>query len=66
MIVTLSHKSGDSFALGATEVTVTARDQSNNINKCSFTVTVIGEFSRFSGVCHVRRGEEWEALCQRP
>lgn len=40
-VVTSSHVSGDFFPVGATLVTHTATDASNNIGSCSFTITVI-------------------------
>eukprot|EP00048_Salpingoeca_helianthica_P005614 m.89588 g.89588 ORF g.89588 m.89588 type:complete len:1841 (-) comp13665_c1_seq2:33-5555(-) len=45
MIVTRSgtHNSGDSFHIGATSVTYTARDDAGNENKCTFVVTVIDD-----------------------
>ncbi|EDQ84787.1 uncharacterized protein MONBRDRAFT_39141 [Monosiga brevicollis MX1] len=39
--VTYSQSSGTYFALGATRVTATARDASNNQGNCSFVVTVL-------------------------
>ncbi len=40
--ITYSTISGSNFQVGNTTVTVTATDQSNNSDQCTFTVTVIG------------------------
>eukprot|EP00804_Cyclotella_cryptica_P005735 CCRYP_000074-RA/>CCRYP_000074-RA protein AED:0.47 eAED:0.32 QI:0/0/0/1/1/1/2/0/302 len=39
--VTLSHNSGSTFPLGSTVVTVSAKDNQNNLSVGSFTVTVV-------------------------
>lgn len=39
-VLTTSHEPGSLFPLGATPITVTARDEAGNVSSCSFTVTV--------------------------
>ena len=41
----VDHAPGTAFALGVTNVTVTAVDTSGNIANCLFSITVIGKFT---------------------
>ena len=43
LTITQSHNAGDSFPLGTTEVTYTARDAAGNETLCSFNVTVVDQ-----------------------
>lgn len=43
LTVSSTHSSGDTFTLGATNVTYTATDYNGQTAECSFTVTVNGE-----------------------
>jgi hypothetical protein len=45
--VTVSHTSGAIFPVGSTTVTATATDDSGNSSSCSFTVTVLYNFTGF-------------------
>ena len=45
--VTTSHASGAVFPVGTTTVTASATDDSNNTGSCSFTVTVLYDFTGF-------------------
>ncbi|HYP53444.1 MAG TPA: HYR domain-containing protein, partial [Pyrinomonadaceae bacterium] len=45
--VTLSHASGSQFPVGTTTVTASATDAAGNTGSCSFTVTVVYNFTGF-------------------
>ena len=45
--VTTDHASGSSFPVGTTTVNATADDQNGNTSSCSFTITVLYNFTGF-------------------
>src|SRR5260221_38644 len=49
--LTSDHNPGDTFSLGITTVTYTAKDQHNNTSTCSFTVTVKDNISPTISSC---------------
>ncbi|HTH57750.1 MAG TPA: HYR domain-containing protein [Cyclobacteriaceae bacterium] len=62
--LTSTKNPGDSFPIGTTLVTYTAKDQHNNSSTCSFNVKVIDDIAPFITSCPTSTNVSLDATCQ--